>query len=187
MGRCGMTKASFRIRAALSSDMATIGEIVALSWQHTFAGLVSPEFLTSLSASHQAERHTRTFLKSNTLYHVAHIDGAGVIGFASGGPGRQAEVFDGSELYAIYMRPGFERMGIGRALFDAVGRKLIEASPDGFYLTALTVNPNCQFYRSMGGREVKAPDIKLGSELYSQVGFVWNDVRWPGTSVKNER
>lgn len=116
-----------------------------------------------------------------------HIDGIGVIGFASGGPGRQAEVFDGSELYAIYLRPGFERMGIGRALFDAVGRKLIVASPGGFYLTAFTLNPNCLFYRSMGGREVKAPDIKIGIEVYSQVGFVWNNFRGPGTSVENQR
>jgi hypothetical protein len=51
--------------------------------------------------------------------------------------------------------------------------ELIEISPHGFYLTALSVNPHLQFYRSMGGREVSAPDIQLGGELYPQVGFVW--------------
>lgn len=171
-----MAKDGFKIRAALSSDMAAIGEIVALSWRHTFAGLVSPEFLASLSASNQAARHTRTFSKPESVYRVATVEGSGTIGFASGGPSRQAEVFDGAELYAIYLRPEFERLGIGRALFEAVARELIKISPEGFYLTALSVNPNRRFYQLMGGREVNAPDIQLGSEFYSQVGFVWNDL-----------
>lgn len=60
-------------------------------------------------------------------------------------------------------------------MFDAVATKLMEMSPKGFYLTALAVNPNCQFYQSMGGRELAAPDIRLGSDFYPQVGFVWTD------------
>ncbi|WP_431324568.1 N-acetyltransferase family protein [Rhizobium sp. YTU87027] len=96
-------------------------------------------------------------------------------GFASAGPGRQTEFFEGAELYAIYLRPEFERQGIGRALFRAVVTELIEANPWGLYLTALSANPNRRFYRSMGGREVNAPDIQLGILSCPQVGFVWND------------
>ncbi|WP_158527161.1 GNAT family N-acetyltransferase [Sinorhizobium meliloti] len=168
-----MATERFKIRAALSSDMVAIGEIVVQSWRHTFDGLVAPEILASLSAEQQATRHTRTFSKPETIYRVATVKGAGTIGFASGGPSRNAEVFDGAELYAIYLRPQFERRGIGRALFEAVATELMETSSKGFYLTALSVNPNRQFYQLMGGREVNAPDIQLGSEFYSQVGFVW--------------
>lgn len=92
-----MATDSFKIRAALSSDIAAISEIVALSWLDTFDGLVSPEFLASLSAEQQAERHARTFSKPETLYRVATSTGSEVIGFASGGPSRNLHVFDGAD------------------------------------------------------------------------------------------
>ncbi|MBB3590819.1 GNAT superfamily N-acetyltransferase [Rhizobium sp. BK529] len=168
-----MAQEGLKIRTAFPGDMATIGEIVATSWRHTFTGLVSSEFLSSLSAERQASRHSRIFSKAGVVYRVATIEGSGIVGFASGGPSRQTEFFEGAELYAIYLRPEFERQGIGSALFGAVTTKLTEASPEGFYLTVLSANPNRQFYHSMGGREVNAPDIQLGNESYSQVGFVW--------------
>jgi len=49
----------------------------------------------------------------------------------------------------------------------------MKSSPDGFYLSALSVNPNRQFYSAMGGSKLSVPDVQLGSELYSQVGFAW--------------
>ena len=153
--------------------MAAIGEIVARSWQHTFSGLVSHEFLASMSADHQAARHTRTFSKTGVIYRVATVPGSGIAGFASGGPSRQARFLEKAELYAIYLRPGYERRGIGRALFETVATNLRQSS-NGFYLTALAVSPNLKSYQSMGGREVNAPDIQLGSEIYPQIGFVWD-------------
>lgn len=104
------------------------------------------------------------------------MEGHGVVGFASGGPSRQIEVFQGAELYAIYLRPTFERQGIGRDLFKTVAEELLDSSPEGFYLSALSVNPNCQFYRSLGGQELMVPDIQLGSETHSQVGFFWKQL-----------
>jgi hypothetical protein len=70
-----MATERFKIRAALSSDMVAIGEIVVQSWRHTFDGLVAPEILASLSAEQQATRHTRTFSKPETIYRVATVKG----------------------------------------------------------------------------------------------------------------
>lgn len=93
-----MPKDGVEIRETLASDIAAIGEIVALAWRNTFRDLVSDEFLASLSAEHQAERHARTFSRSETVYRVAIRNGSEVIGFASGGPGRDTHVFKGAEL-----------------------------------------------------------------------------------------
>lgn len=166
----------FQIRAAVPDDIATIGDIVAASWRHTFDGLVSADFLKTLTADQQAARHIKSFSKAGAIYRVATIKGHGVVGFASGGPSRQAEVFRGAELYAIYLQPTFERQGLGRALFQAVAVELLSISPDGFYLNALSLNPNCDFYRSMGGQEFRVPDIQLGGETYSQIGFFWKEL-----------
>jgi GNAT superfamily N-acetyltransferase len=171
-----MATDGFQVRAALPADIATIGKIVAASWWHTFDGLVSADFLATLTAEQQAARHSRSFSKAGAIYRVATMEGYGVVGFASGGPSRQVEVFRGAELYAIYLRPEFERQGLGRALFKAVALELLDTSRDGFYLSALSVNPNCQFYRSMGGQELRVPDIQLGNETYSQIGFFWKQL-----------
>ncbi|THK33720.1 N-acetyltransferase [Ensifer sp. MPMI2T] len=153
------------LRSSASCDKLRQRRFLA-TWQLSVLGrLVSPDFLASLPAEHQASRHSRIFSKPGVVYRVATIEGPGIVGFASGGPGRQTEFFEGAELYAIYLRPEFERQGIGRALFRAVATELIETSPEGFYLTALSAKPNRRFYRSMGGREVNAPDNNSVSSL----------------------
>ncbi|WEX86444.1 GNAT family N-acetyltransferase [Sinorhizobium garamanticum] len=171
-----MAQIGIEIRPAQSGDIAAIGEIVVLSWRHTFDRLISRQFLRSMSEQHQANRHARMFSTANVVYRVAITEGAGVVGFASGGPSRHSGFLAENELYAIYLKPGFERRGIGRDLFRGVADELMASRRNGLFLTALSVNPNRHFYRAMGGREVEAPSIELGNELYTQVAFVWDDM-----------
>ncbi len=103
-----------------------------------------------------------------------------VAGFASWGPGRDPGFSVPCELYAIYLRPGYERRGIGRRLFESVLSDVTSAESPGLYLTALAINPCRAFYRRLGGAEIPAPSIRLGSGLYDQVGFLWSSAALTG-------
>lgn len=101
-------------------DMTTKVACARRSWQHTFDGLVSAQFLNSMSDDHQRRRHERMFPIQGVVYYVAVTNDGDVIGFCSGGPSRRPAYAAQSEIYAIYLMPGFERRGIGRRLFENV-------------------------------------------------------------------
>ncbi len=171
-----MASEQVRIRAARSEDVAAIGEIVVASWRHTFDGILPRDFLMSMSRRHQERRHSRTLSLDFVHYVVAVTNDGEVIGFASGGPGRDPDLVPRNELYAIYVKPGFERRGIGRRLFASIMAALATSKQKGFYLMALAVNPNHSFYAKLGGVETDAPRIRLGRDTYEQVAFIWDDL-----------
>tara|TARA_R110002020_G_scaffold379716_2_gene590967 strand:+ start:1830 stop:2405 length:576 start_codon:yes stop_codon:yes gene_type:complete len=167
-----MLDPTISIRSADIADMTAVGDIVAESWRQTFLGLLPQDVLSSITPEAQKARHERTFVRDGVRYHVASKAGE-VIGFASWGPGRDPIFSVGNELYAIYLRPKYERQGIGRLLFESVSADVAASGYPGFYLTALEMNPNRAFYARLGGIEADAPNILLGGTNYGQVGFVW--------------
>ncbi len=156
--------------------MAAIGEIVAESWQQTFHGLLPQDFLLSITPEAQEARHKRTFARDGVHYHIASRGGE-VVGFASWGPGRDPGFLMPHEIYSLYLRPRFERQGIGRLLFESVISDVASSGSPGVYLTALAMNPNRAFYVGLGGTEADAADIQLGDGIYRQVGFIWRFAR----------
>ncbi len=154
--------------------MGAIGEIVTESWQHTFHGLLPQDFLLSITPDAQKARHERTFARDEVNYLIASEVKAGdVVGFASWGPGREPSFERHYELYALYLRPSFERQGVGRLLLKSVISGVASSGGSGLYLTALALNPNRGFYSRLGGIEVNAPTIELGGASYGRVGFIW--------------
>jgi L-amino acid N-acyltransferase YncA len=176
---------SFHIRPARAEDIPEIGRIVVRSWQHTFDGLVSAEFLNSMSDDHQRRRHERMFAIQGVVYYVAATNDGDVIGFCSGGPSRRPAYAAQSEIYAIYLMPGFEQRGIGRRLFEHVVSDIAATGRKGLFLTALSVNPNRSFYTKLGGIETEAESLQLGNEICPQIAFVWDDL--PKIVVEDER
>jgi GNAT superfamily N-acetyltransferase len=88
------------------------------------------------------------------------VQGEEILGFANLGPYRvQAHEPPGqgageAELMALYLRPGQQRRGIGRSLWQAV---LGEARALGYRALRLWVidgNPAGRFYAAMGARAV---------------------------------
>jgi L-amino acid N-acyltransferase YncA len=176
---------SFHIRPARAEDIPEIGRIVVRSWQRTFDGLVSAEFLNSMSDDHQRRRHERMFAIQGVVYYVAATNDGDVVGFCSGGPSRRPAYAAQSEIYAIYLMPGFERRGIGRRLFENVVADIAASGRKGLFLTALSVNPNRPFYTKLGGIETEAESLQLGDEICPQIAFVWDDL--PTSGAKDER
>src|SRR5690606_19073879 len=106
-----MAQAPVTIRPARAADMAAIGEIVAGSWWRTFSGLLPQDVLVSITPEAQKSRHERGFAREDLHYRVACGNGE-VVGFASWGPARDPGFAVFCELYALYLRPGWERQGI---------------------------------------------------------------------------
>jgi ribosomal protein S18 acetylase RimI-like enzyme len=122
------------------------------TWRDAYAGLLPGEFLASLDLDEWAQRrHRRLAAPAEGTFELLFETEAGVVGFVSGGPSR--DEFPGGEVYAIYVDPGCQRCGAGRALLAAAERRLAEAGFGDASLWVLADNRAARgFYESQGWR-----------------------------------
>jgi ribosomal protein S18 acetylase RimI-like enzyme len=112
------------IREAVPEDARAIAEIHVRSWQATYRGLLSDEYLDGLTVEDRVEQHRLSLEEPRAGWTTWVVDeGAGPVGFAITGPSEDADAGERTaELYAIYLDPERLGTGTGRRLFEhAVG------------------------------------------------------------------
>ena len=103
--------------------------------------------------------------------------GAEIVGWALGGPNRDASLEFSSELFTIYLHPDFLRQGIGRKLMAAVAQSLIALSFGSMVVWALAENrPAQRFYEALGGRYLTEKEISIGGAALMEVAYGWEDL-----------
>jgi ribosomal protein S18 acetylase RimI-like enzyme len=108
---------------------------------------------------------------------VAEVDGE-VVGFASSGPERSGDPIFQGEIYALYVRPAYQRRGIRRRLVGTAARRLQQAGISGLLIRVLADNPPARrFYEQLGGQLVRAGEIEIGGARLAQVGYGWLDLQ----------
>jgi GNAT superfamily N-acetyltransferase len=89
---------------------------------------------------------------------VFEIEGA-IVGFAVGDHGRR-------NIWALFVAPGYERRGIGRALHERMVRWLFEQGRDPLWLTTEPGSRAERFYRAAGWEaRGEAPGGEMRFEL----------------------
>jgi GNAT superfamily N-acetyltransferase len=147
---------SWGVRLALPEDADAIAQVHWDSWVATYTGVFPQASFDAypLGTRREVWRREAAGLTDRRLFVAA--SGAEVLGFANEGPyRRQSHEAPGqgageAELMALYLRPGQQRRGIGRALWQAV---LDRARADGHPALRLWViagNPAERFYAAMG-------------------------------------
>jgi GNAT superfamily N-acetyltransferase len=167
------------IRAACSSDAAAIARAHVDSWRTTYRGIAPDNFLAALSYE-QRERMWRGILSpvsGSPFVYVAEAPGAQIVGFASGGPARDANLDYRGELYAIYLLQDQQRHGLGRRLIVALVQQLIEAGMTSLLVWVLADNPARKFYEALGGQYVYDRQASIGNAQLLEVAYGWRDAR----------
>jgi ribosomal protein S18 acetylase RimI-like enzyme len=140
------------VRDARPGDAEAIARVHVRTWQGAYRHVFSDEALDSITIEGRVEGWRRMITEPRPRSHVLVAeDGAGVQGFASGGPADD----DGSlgELYAIYVLPEAWGAGHGRALIaESVERLRADGFPEAI-LWVLEDNPRTRrFYELAGWR-----------------------------------
>jgi ribosomal protein S18 acetylase RimI-like enzyme len=135
--------------------------------------LLPEDFLASLTEPLYTEGWKRSIADPSTRVYVAE-EGAGVVGFASGGRERAGEDGFGGELYAIYVLEGAQRRGHGRELARAVADGLREMGVADMIVWALRDNIRARrFYERLGGEYLRTQPITIGTALLQEVSYGW--------------
>lgn len=143
------------LRRADPADARGIAAVHVHTWQQAYRGLVPDEVLGRLSVDAR-EGFWRAELSERPAHRrpwVAESEGR-TVGFVSWGISRDldAELATG-EVYALYVAPGYWRMGIGRLLLEHAYRDLRASGFLGATLWVPAANSLARsFYEALGWR-----------------------------------
>src|SRR5664280_2307693 len=106
-----------RVEAATIEDSRAIAEVHVASWQSSYAGILSAEYLASLSVEKREASWRKGFQEGSPEVLVARSE-IGVVGFVAFGACRdQGASLGCGEIWAIYLLPSSWSAGIGRELW----------------------------------------------------------------------
>jgi GNAT superfamily N-acetyltransferase len=162
------------VRLATEQDAVGIAHVHVQSWRTTYVGIVPNGYLEGLD---EAERALlwRERLASDLLVYVAELQGR-VVGFASGGPMREAlQTYDG-EVYALYLLQEAQGQGIGTALLYELAGALLDEGFVSMAAWVLEENPAIEFYMKSGALPITSRKIEIGGAQLSEVAVGWPDL-----------
>lgn len=169
------------IREARPEDAAAIARVQVASWRSTYPGIVPDGFLARMRQDDFALRWRRWLegAPKGRVFFVAESPGEGVVGFATGGPGREPPRagYDG-ELYTAYLLNEHQGRGLGRALFGAVAEGLFENGCRSMFAWVMEKNaPARRFYEALGGEVLGENTFEVEGVAVGEVAYGWEDIR----------
>jgi ribosomal protein S18 acetylase RimI-like enzyme len=147
------------VRRAELADVDAVRRIGLETWPVAYKGLVSDEFITDGLAQWWSPEAVERGIRNGITF-VA-VDGKELIGMV--GLGREADFW---VMWKLYVLPGHQGKGVGKALLDAAVADLPDGTPELLLDVLVTNEKAVGFYRSQGFTEPRrTPDRDLGDEL----------------------
>ena len=101
-----------------------------------------------------------------------------VIGFAHCGPEREGDGAYEGEIYSLYLLEEYQRKGLGRRLFHAVTKRLLDNGMSSMLLWVFEANLGARrYYESLGGENTnRSAVIKIAGSDMVEIAYGWTDI-----------
>ena len=169
------------VRPATVDDAEAFEKIRVETWQATYRGLFPDELLDRLRPNVDRRRdHLREILESQAEFCFVAEDVGEVVGFAIGCPERTGDPIYRGEVAAIYVLPGHQGRGLGRALIRESVRELAAHGMTSLLIWVLRENRiGRSFYERLGGvpRREKPVDMPGIPEGHVEIAYCWDDTK----------
>lgn len=166
------------IRPATPADIPHIARVHMESWQNTYRGLVSDDFLDNLQLEPRIARWQTRLADPNRgeFAYVSTDVGGDVIAFATGGPEQSNHPLYKAELIALHVSKPFQSLGLGTLLFRAIAAHLHSQGYTSLLLWVLKGNPAQHFYERMGGVPVAERIEEFAGGHIPEIAYGWADI-----------
>ena len=137
-------------------------------------------YLDALSVEKQTERWQKRLDNPRILSTavVAQAESNRVVGFAAGGPIREAHAdFDG-ELYAIYVNTELHGQGVGRRLLVEWAPRMVAAGYRSAIVRVFSANTARTFYERLGAQRVREGTLELDGVAHPETWLGWTTFGW---------
>jgi GNAT superfamily N-acetyltransferase len=148
------------------------------AWKEAYAGIVPDDYLAELTLESREPiwREQLARPASESLMFVAEMGVGDIVGFAHGGPTRWPELPASAELYAIYLLQAYQKLGIGRQLFEHIASDLKEAGHASMICWVLRDGPALGFYEHLQAKPQGEKEIVIGGKPLIEVAMLWERI-----------
>jgi ribosomal protein S18 acetylase RimI-like enzyme len=168
-----MSTVLIEIRRAKPSDAIGVAEAHDEAWRATYQGVIPGIELGKLINRRGPDWWQSAISKGSRISILAFGDK--VAGYANYGRNRARTLHYDGEIYELYLRPEYQGLGLGRRLFTAARRDLVQSGLKSLVVWALSDNePAVSFYRNLGGKAVARSSERFGERSLDKVAFAWN-------------
>ena len=169
------------LRRATVTDAEAIAAVRVEAWQTTYRGMIPDTYLDEMRVE-DSFLHWKQILQAlptagdRVCVYVAESEGH-VIGFASGMLLPEAKFGMQAELTAIYLRPAWQRSGIGRRMVQKVARTLQAQGAESLLVWVISGNSIARnFYDELGGVLLHEQAFNWDGIDLTEVGYGWRDL-----------
>lgn len=155
---------SFTFRDATENDIPELGRLHALTWAETYGAKNA-----NIHLRQNQWRKAFSEEDDGSWFCILVINKTnGLVGFAKGKIFRNKNVTEQhGDLDKIYLLRDYQRLGLGKKLFDFVVQRFLSKGINDMVLFGVPQNPSCGFHEAMGGER-----------LYSEKGTFDGGYRW---------
>ena len=170
-----------QLRKANLADAEAIAAIRIEAWRTTYRGMIPDTYLDNMQMEENVLQW-RTILqalpaKEESLRVYVAISDDEVIGFVSVIKLPESKLGKDGEINAIYIRPQWQRCGIGKRMMHKAARSLQEMGCHGCVIWVIDGNsPARNFYEELGGEILIEQDFSWDGLDLTEVGYGWNDL-----------
>jgi ribosomal protein S18 acetylase RimI-like enzyme len=169
-----------RIRSARPDDAPAIARVHVETWRDAYRGIVADTTLDSLDVGQRTGKWREILSAApdvSSLNYVAEGSDT-VVGFASGGRTRQPSLSYDAELYALYVRPDFQRCGVGRRLTRAVVEELERRGFRSLMVEVFEANAaGRRFYETLGAMPLGETQLVHDGVTHPTSLYSWASLR----------
>lgn len=167
-----------KIRKAMKDDASGIAEVHVRSWQETYQGIVSQDYLDSLKIEDRKplwEKSLSETADTSPVFVAVNEEGE-IVGFASFGKERSGDFKAEGELYAIYILKEYQGRKLGLRLLQAGLGELLKKKYDSMLVWVLADNGSRAFYESLQPQKAGEEVVGIADKEYIEVAYIWKDL-----------
>jgi GNAT superfamily N-acetyltransferase len=175
------------VRIATVDDAVAIARVRVESWRSTYKGMIPQAYLDSMSVEASAALWDKALAAANHRTHTfVAEDPDGVVGFSSGVLLSEPKQGFVSELAAIYLRPAYQRNGLGTRLVGVVADALAAQGAANMIVWVIAANAQARkFYAALGAQLVIEQPFQWDGMDLVEAGYGWNDLAALATHTRD--
>lgn len=161
------------IRPATPADAFALARVNTLAWQTAFRGIMDDGYLDGINITERATGffHGIQQCHSRNRFLVAQ-ENSTILGYVFGGRELKDLGEISCEIKMLYVLPGQQGKGIGRALMLVFAKEMITQEATDMILWTLKDGPANKFYRATGAVLLDTTrDFKVGDKSYPSVAY----------------
>lgn len=170
-----------QLRRATVADAEAIAAIRIEGWRTTYRGMIPDSYLNEMDMN-QNVLHWRTILqalpvKEDSLCVYVAVSEDEIVGFVSAMKLPEPKLDKDGEINAIYIRPQWQRCGIGKRMLHKAARSLQAMGCTSCVIWVIDGNSQARnFYEELGGEILIEQDFSWDGLDLTEVGYGWSDL-----------